>query len=172
MKTWLRRIRGAIGMAVTWAFGWSVLGSILWRAGEWFFPTAGSGDAMLSVFIAFGGIGFIGGAAFSIVLGIAEGRRQFDQMSVPRFAIFGAAAGLGLSLIALSVQAPLRDTMFLATLLPLLGAGSASGALLLARRVDADTLLDSGADVTEISGPTSDGEESASERLLVRPKTR
>jgi multisubunit Na+/H+ antiporter MnhB subunit len=176
MKRWLRRIRGAIGMAVTWAFGWSVVGSILWRVGEWFFPAAGPTDAMLSLFIAFGGIGFIGGATFSIVLGIAEGRRRFDQMSVPRFAILGAAAGLGLSLIALSVQAPIRDTMFLATLLPLLGAGSASGALVLARRVDDEMLLDSGADATEIGGATRGGGESATvrsdERWLVRPKER
>jgi hypothetical protein len=126
---------------------------------------------MLSLFVAFGGIGFVGGAAFSVVLGIAEGRRRFDQMSVPRFAILGATAGLGLSLIAVSVQAPFRDTMFLATLLPLLGAGSASGALVLARGVDAETLLDSGADVTEIGRAIRGGGESATPlyRWLVGP---
>jgi len=42
MKTWLRRIRGAVGMGLTWAVGWALTGVLiggLWSLGvpmEWF----------------------------------------------------------------------------------------------------------------------------------------
>ena len=30
MKSWLRRIRGAIGVGLTWAIGWGGFGSLYW----------------------------------------------------------------------------------------------------------------------------------------------
>jgi len=41
----------------------------------------------------FAPLGFVGGAVFSVVLGTTEGRRRFDQMSLPRFAAWGAVGG-------------------------------------------------------------------------------
>ena len=46
--------------------------------------------------------GFLGGAVFSAVLRIAEGRRRFDELSLPRFGAWGAVTGLLLGVLAVS----------------------------------------------------------------------
>jgi hypothetical protein len=92
MKKWLRRIRGAIGMGLTWAFGWAVAGvligvaSILLPGLPW--------DAFFEVF-----------DAFSTVLGIAGRRRRFGELSLPRFAAWGAMGGLLLTLFPFALVA-------------------------------------------------------------------
>ncbi len=88
MKKWLRRIRGALGMGLTWAVAWFGAG-VIFLSGVLAFgtPPVGTGLAEVvanSVLLAV--FGFSGGTAFSVVLGIAERRRRFDEMSLPRFA--------------------------------------------------------------------------------------
>ena len=84
MKKWLKRIRGALGLGLTWAAAWFGGGAIFGVITGVF-----TGSLVGSV-VAFGGIfaalGFGGGTVFSIVLGIVEGRRRFDEMSLLRFA--------------------------------------------------------------------------------------
>jgi hypothetical protein len=48
---------------------------------------------------ALGVPGFVGGALFSLVLGVAGRRRRFDELSVARFAVWGALGGLMLALV-------------------------------------------------------------------------
>lgn len=96
----LRRIRGAIGMGLTWAFGWAIAGvligvtSILLPGLPWhtFFEVF---DAPLPAFAV---PGFFAGVFFSIVLGIAGRHRRFSELSLPRFAAWGALGGLLLTL--------------------------------------------------------------------------
>ena len=92
MKKWLKRIRGAIGMGLTWAAAWGGVSAIIGL-----FSGGGFSGALFGAFVlvvGFGVIGFVAGAGFSVVLGLAEGRRRFDQMSLPRFAAWGALGGL------------------------------------------------------------------------------
>ena len=149
MKKWLKRIRGAIGTALTWAAGWSVVGAI------WGVVTFVSGvDPVSAIFwiaYSFGIMGFIGGAIFSTVLGIVEGRRRFGQMSLPRFAAWGALGGLLVSMLMIAIGAVVNLEGVVATaLLPLMGAGSSAGSLALARGADDRDLLHAGADVADI----------------------
>ena len=163
MKNWLRRIRGAIGVGLTWAVGWSSVGAVIGLV--YFFLVIGVGSALpLGVFMAayvrmFATLGFFGGAIFSTVLRLAEGRRRFDELSLPRFAAWGALGGLLLGVIALSggpalpvvlgrVMGPMDFVV--AGVATLLGAGSAAGSLALARRADDKELLEHGADVADI----------------------
>src|SRR5688572_25829961 len=53
----------------------------------------------------YGDPGFLGGTLFSIVLGIAARRRRFDELSLPRFATWGAAGGLLLSFLPAALVA-------------------------------------------------------------------
>ena len=90
MKKWPKRIRGAFGMGLTWAIAW-------FGAGVALLLVVGLDAADVPFLIGFGMFGFLAGVMFSGVLGIVEGRRRFDQMSVPRFAGWGAVGGLLLS---------------------------------------------------------------------------
>ena len=82
------------------------LGSSMVRRGAIFGLVVGIGPGMVFASGGFFGVffamlGFLGGAAFSGVLGMTEGRRRFDQMSLPRFAGWGAVGSLVLSGIML-----------------------------------------------------------------------
>jgi hypothetical protein len=108
-------------------------------------------------------LGFLGGAVFSAVLRIAEGRRRFDELSLWRFGAWGALGGLVLGVLA--VGAWQLDAGFGPVLWPraaviigsatLLSSGSAAGSLALARMAEERELLDAGADVAEV-GLTGD----------------
>src|SRR5438093_436624 len=80
MKKWLRRIRGAIGMGLTWAAAWGAAGAITMLG--FLLVTGSRPDAPFP--LMFGAFGFVAGVIFSGVLGLVEGRRRFDQMSLPR----------------------------------------------------------------------------------------
>lgn len=99
MTKWLRRIRGAIGMGLTWAIGGALLGLMI----EMFVdPTGAIADVWIAV-LAYPA--FLGGVAFSAVLGIAGRRRRFDELSMPRFAAWGALSGVVVSLIPAALVA-------------------------------------------------------------------
>src|SRR5215213_4308128 len=89
MRKWPGRIRGAIGMGITWAAAWSAVGLVP----RWVFGF--NADAPFP--LIFGVLGFAAGVTFSGLLVLTEGRRSFDQMSLPRFAGWGAMGGLLLS---------------------------------------------------------------------------
>ncbi len=148
MKKWLRRIRGALGMGLTWAAGWSGVFVILMLVGV--FGTLGLLDYVRFA-VLFGMEGFVGGAVFSVVLGITEGRRRFDELSLRRFAFWGAVGGLLVSMAtAWVIGSQLADAVIAGVVMTLTGAGSAAGSLALARRADDRELLEHGADVAEI----------------------
>ena len=140
MKRWLRRVRGAFGMGLTWALAWFAAGMVL-------LLIVGPDAADVPFPLGFGMFGFIAGATFSAVLGAIEGRRTFDQMSLPRFAGWGAAGGLLLATI-FSLVAGLGANMIL-VLGPVFGlasAASAAGSLAVARKAESGELLGAGTD--------------------------
>lgn len=113
----------------------------------------GLGAADIPFPLFFGLIGFLAGVMFPGVLAIVEGRRRFDQMSLPRFAGWGAVGGLLLSVIFVLAVAFAGDTTLeilgLAPVFALAGAGSAAGSLALARMAEDRESLDPGLDLAE-----------------------
>ena len=150
MKRWLQRLRGMVGTALIWAAGWSGAGIVFALLGLF-------GALAPAEYVVFAGVfaamGFISGAAFSAVLAIVEGRRRFDEMSLPRFAVWGAVGGVVLQLVMVGLGQP--TSLVMVVLSALMASGSATGSLALARRADDRELLDSGAEVAEI-GLTDD----------------
>ena len=142
MQKWLRRIRGAIGMGVTWAAAWFAAGLVP----RWVFGV--HTDAPLP--LVFGLFGLLAGVVFSGVLALTEGRRRFDQMSVPRFAGWGAIGGLLPSaLFAKAASLGWGDVLALAPTLAVASAVCAAGSLALARRAVRRELPDSRGDTAE-----------------------
>jgi hypothetical protein len=142
MKKWLRRIRATVVMGLTWAAAWFGAGLIL-------LLVVGVGAADVPFPLLFGLLGFLAGATFSAVLGIFEGRRRFDQMSLPRFAGWGALGGLLLSGILVLAAGLGGEFLVLGPVFALAGAGSAAGTLALARRAEGQGLLGPDADAAQ-----------------------
>jgi peptidoglycan/LPS O-acetylase OafA/YrhL len=127
MRKWLRRIRGAIGMGFTWGAAWSGAGIVLAVV------TGFKADAPFP--LVFGVLGFIAGVIFSAFLALTERRRRFDQMSLPRFAGWGAAGGLLLSAVfAKAASLGWGDVLAIAPTFALACAVCASGSVAVARR--------------------------------------
>jgi hypothetical protein len=156
MKNWLRRIRGAIGMGLTWAVAW-------FGAGVALLLVVGLDAADVPFPIGFGMFGFLAGVTFSGVLGIVEGRRRFDQLSIPRFAWWGAVGGLllcGTFVLAVAlVEGTTLEILVLAPVFALAGAGSAAGSLALARRGDDRELLKASSEVADVGLTAGDADE-------------
>lgn len=149
MKNWRRRIRGALGMGLTWALAWFGAGMVL-------LLIVGPDAADVPFPLGFGMFGFFAGVMFSGVLGLVEGRRSFDQMSIPRFAGWGAVGGLLLSTIFVLVSDVGGGVLLvLGPVFALSSAACAGGALALARKAVDRELLDAGAD--EAAGELTEG---------------
>jgi hypothetical protein len=139
VRKWLRRIRGAVGMGLTWAIAWFAAGMAL-------LLVVGFGAADVPFPLGFGLLGFLAGITFSGVLGIAEGRRRFDQMSLPRFAGWGAVGGLlfsGIFVLAADLGSAI---LVLGPVFALSSAACAAGSLALARMADDRELLSASSD--------------------------
>ena len=129
-------------MGLTWALAW-------FGAGVALLLVVGVDAADVPFPLGFGLLGFFAGAIFSGVLSIVEGRRDFEQLSLPRLAGWGAVGGLLLSVVfVLAVAMFGNDQLDLVVLGPVFavaGAASAAGSLALARGAEQRELLDGGA---------------------------
>jgi hypothetical protein len=155
MKKWLRRIRGALGTGLTWAVAWGGAGTIVMLG--FLLRTGSRPDAPFP--LVFGVFGFVAGVIFSGVLGLVEGRRRFDQMSLPRFAAWGAAGGFLLAaafVLAVSLTgdpAFLWNLVVVGPLFAVAAAGSAAGSLALARRAQDRGSLEATEDERAVGRP-------------------
>lgn len=154
MKNWLRRIRGALGMGLTWAAVGFLAGMGMELVHNLWPNPLGSAVDIWPAALAYPG--FLGGVAFSAVLGIAGGRRRFDELSLPGVAAWGALGGLLVSLIPAAMVAlgwatpnvPLwQITIALLGPFTLGGAIAASGSLALARMAEDRELVTDGRDL-------------------------
>jgi hypothetical protein len=142
MGKWLRRIRGAIGMGLTWGAAWGGAGFVLAVV------TGFKSDAPFP--LIFGALGFIAGVIFSAFLALTEGRRRFDQMSLPRFAAWGATGGLVLSAVfAKAASLEWGDVLLIAPTFAVACAVCASGSLAVARRAVRAELANIRGDIAE-----------------------
>lgn len=147
MRNWLRRLRGAIGLGLTWAIAWFAAGMAL-------LLVVGPDAADVPFPLGFGMFGFLSGALFSGVVSLFEGRRRLDQLSIPRFGAWGAVGGLLLSggfvaTVAL-VDGTILPLFVLAPVFAVAGGASAAGTLALARVADDTEALKTGADVEDV----------------------
>jgi hypothetical protein len=142
MRKRLRRIRGAAGMGFTWAAAWFAAGLVpRWVLGF---------NADVPFPLVFGVLGFIAGVTFSGLLVLTEGRRSFDQLSLPRFAAWGAMGGLLLSaLFANAASLGWGDVLAIAPTFAVASALCATGSLALARRAEMRELPDIHGDTAE-----------------------
>jgi hypothetical protein len=163
MNKWLKRIRGTVGMGLTWAAAWAV-GGVLIGVTSLLLPGL-PWDSFFEVFDAplpaLAIPGFFGGAFFSVVLGIAGRGRRLDELSLGRVAAWGALGGLLLTLFPFALfavglgsrEGSSHSSWQVISVIGgpfiFLSAVSAAGSLMLARRVENRNAVDAGEDVLE-----------------------
>ena len=144
MRIW-RRVRGVLGVSVTWGVAWGVLGSALTAALLWW---SSRRDAALHLFgvvatlppmFAFWGmLGAFSGAVFATLLLGFERRRSIDTLAGRRVAVWGALGGATLPLVVIALgglDGRLSSDWLLAPLISgTLGAVCATASLRLARK--------------------------------------
>jgi hypothetical protein len=97
VKKWLSGIRGAVVLTLTWTVGWGLgFGGLI----ELFLDPSGAIEDVWLTLMAIPG--FIGGAVYSALLRIAEGRRPLDEVSLARVATWGVVTGLVLGVSAVA----------------------------------------------------------------------
>ena len=121
----LRRTRGVLGTALTWAVGWTGVGALL------SFVVPGW-PLMAAVTVGF--LGLYTGATFAVMLSITQRRRTLDQLSLPKMAAIGATvAGVVLAYM-LGSGTPAGIWWSYMAVGAVLGAGSAAGHVAVAKR--------------------------------------
>jgi peptidoglycan/LPS O-acetylase OafA/YrhL len=149
LKKWQRRVRGAVGMGLTWAIVWAPVALLIGLIVD---PT----DSMDEMWPMIGALpGFLGGVVFSAVLGFAANRRKLGDLSIRKVALWGAGAGLIVGVVPFFLGTPaetsrpwLLPTVVISAI-TLLCAVSAAGSLWLAQRAESRTSKDIGADEGE-----------------------
>ena len=159
MGKWAQRIRGAIGIGLTWAIGWSAIGVVLGLV-----VSIVANFPMLLVVknygTSFGLLGFLAGVIFSLLLSFAERKRNFEQLSAARFTLWGALGGLVLATMSIAIgmfgagidQVSMVVSSVIGTTFTVLGAGFAAGTLGLARGAPQATLKQGDPASRELTG--------------------
>ena len=157
MKSFLRRVRGALGMGLTWAVSWFVVGMVIELVHNiWPNPLGYMVDIWPAV-LAYPA--FVCGVVFSVMLGIVARRRRFDELSLPQFALWGAVGGALVSLVPVAMVAlglaTATGSLWTTTAavlgpVTILSAISSVGSLALARRAEVRALRDADAEVSDV----------------------
>ncbi len=132
MHSVLRKIRGLVGTALTWAVGWTVAGFgliaiplLLGRGAVPFWRFALPFAAVVGV------SGAVVGTLFSIVLGSVHGRRTLEELKPLRMALWGGFAGLVTASVAfagaVAVGVPIPPTGAIMVTAMIAGFGAVTG---------------------------------------------
>lgn len=128
MDTLLRKLRGMLGVGLTWAVGWAMIMFIMATVIGIVDPDqldAGEEPWRLAGMV--GTVGLISGSVFALIFSSAERRKAIRELSVLRAAVWGALGGAVLPLLTTMNDSVLFNTV------PL-GAIFAASTVAIARR--------------------------------------
>jgi hypothetical protein len=99
MQNVLKKLRGILGIGITWAIAWSALGALLATVQALILASSypqvrgalSGAIALNAIFI--GVYGFLTGSLSGAILSIAERRHTISQLTTRRFALWGGIAG-------------------------------------------------------------------------------
>ena len=147
----LKKLRAVVGNAVTWAAVWAGWGvALAWVLGLFAQPGAPGAWDFLPQIAAQGALmGFVGGTAFSAILGVLHRRYALAELDARRLALWGTLGGLVLpfGVLAFTLQGfgvPITPVLAAQTFLlfGVPGVASAFGTIKVAQA--ADRRLDGG----------------------------
>ena len=128
MDALLRRLRGMLGMGITWAVGWAILMFIIGTIIGVVDPDQiDEGEEPWRLALMVGTVGLISGSVFALIFSSAERRKRIRDLSVLRSTLWGALGGAALPLLT-----SMNDSVLFNTI-PL-GAIFAASTVAIARR--------------------------------------
>ena len=128
MNSLLRKLRGMLGVGITWAVGWAIVMFIIGSIIGVVDPDAiDPGEEPWRLALMVSTVGFISGSAFALIFSSAERRKSIRDLSVLRSAFWGALGGAALPLLT-----TMNDSILVNTI-PL-GAIFAASTVAIARR--------------------------------------
>jgi hypothetical protein len=128
MKKLVRWIRGAVGIGVTWAALWVVVGAVVMSVVKVFHPEdIGPGEGFARAAAILSTLGFLSGIGFATVFSLAERKRTLRELSLVRVAVWGA-----LGSVAIPVLMGTNGSMW--PLVAFLGATFSTASVAIARR--------------------------------------
>jgi hypothetical protein len=140
-------------MGLLWAAGWGFVGGLIELANN-VIPNLTMFSSVDMWIQTLALPGFLGGALFSALLLIGDGRRRFSELSLPRMAVWGALGGVALGGLGLALglgRSALGDvwlrSLVVLTPLSVLCSASAVATLALARSAKDRPSLETGDDV-------------------------
>ncbi len=135
MKIW-RMVRGVAGTALAWAVVWSAV-AVLFRIGRHLVrPVHGSWHALIESLLPGVQYGFVYGAAMGagfalLVICLSRRARTLESLSLPIFGMCGALVAVSAHMLVAGIDVSAFGLLLLSGLL---GSGTASSTLLMARR--------------------------------------
>lgn len=105
MNKWLRKLRGIIGTGAVWGIAGLSVGALLGAISS-IFDGSLSLAWVLTSGVGFGLFGFVSGVFFAGTLATLDGRRVFDELSVPRAASWGWIAGAAFAALFVLIRSP------------------------------------------------------------------
>jgi hypothetical protein len=129
MQRLMRRIRGALGMAIAWGITWAVgaagflavLALVLRPIAFW--------PGLRGITLLGGISGMISGFVFALALGVFHRNRTLADLRVSRMALWGAAAGIVVPLVLLTMTLLGGPNMTATSLFTSLGVLGLTGAV-------------------------------------------
>lgn len=100
MTKLIRRLRGALGIGLTWGVLWIVVGSAIGVGIAIFQPEdIGPGEGFGRALPIFGLVGFLSGLGFAILISLAERRRTIERLSGLRVMLWGVLGSAAVPLL-------------------------------------------------------------------------
>lgn len=139
--TLFRRIRGLLGVGVTWGTLWGAIGGLIGLVIGIVSGDASLGTPVVEWALGMGAYGVVSGIGFGTLLSLKEGRRTLRELSLGRVAAWGvlgsALVPLGFGVLGFfEAGTTLMDVVGAVAVTAALGGTFASGSVAVARRAE------------------------------------
>lgn len=141
MKKLLRRLRGMLGVGITWGTLWGLIGGVVGLTIALLRPVPGLGEEILVWALGMGAYGVVSGMGFAALLSLGEGRKRLQELSLPKVALWGVLGSAAVPLLFgalgfFDAGTSLLDVLGAIGLTATLGGTFATGAVAIARRAE------------------------------------
>jgi hypothetical protein len=140
VKKLLRRLRGLLGVGVTWGTLWGAIGAGIGLVLGYLNPALWTYDNPIALWgLGMAAYGFVSGVGFGTLLTLREGSKRLRELSLKRVALWGVLGSAAVPLLFLGffqAGTTVVDILGAMGVTAMLGGTFAPGAVAIARRAE------------------------------------